>query len=59
MNNNNNNFSIIIRSFLSHDGVIGSKERWWTGKKEFDFLIDNENEEVISFFFLSFLLMNS
>ena len=40
-------FSTIIRSFLSHDGVIGGKERWWSGNKDFDFLIDNENEEVL------------
>ena len=28
----------ILRALLSSDGVVGSKERWWTGNKAFDFL---------------------
>jgi hypothetical protein len=33
-----------LREFLSHDGVVGGKKRWWAGKKEFDF----QNNEIDS-----------
>ena len=40
------NFVRILRGFLSHDGVVGGKERWWAGKKQFDFLCNNEINET-------------
>jgi hypothetical protein len=49
------NFSSILRGFLSHDGVVGAKERWWAGNKDFDFLTDGD-EEVCSCNYLSSLL---
>jgi hypothetical protein len=39
-------FSSILRGFLTHGGVVGAKERWWAGNKDFDFLTDGDEEEV-------------
>jgi hypothetical protein len=44
----NSEFVDILRGFLSHDGVVGGKDRWWTNKKEFDFLCDGDDEERVS-----------
>lgn len=32
-----------LRRFLCHDGVVGSSERWWSGKKGFDFLTKTQS----------------
>jgi hypothetical protein len=38
MSNPSSAYIETLRSFLCFDGVIGSTERWWSGKKGFDFL---------------------
>ena len=30
-----------IRAILSADGLVGSRERWWSGSKAFDFMQSN------------------
>ena len=40
-------FVDILRGFLSHDGVVGGKDRWWTNSKEFDFLCDGDENEGV------------
>ena len=39
-----------IRAILSADGLVGSRERWWSGSKAFDFmqsnLLDGDGDEL-------------
>jgi hypothetical protein len=48
-------FSSVLRGFLSHDGVVGAKERWWAGNKDFDFLTDGDEEVCCKFPLLKIL----
>ena len=42
-------FVSILRGFLSHDGAVGGKDRWWTNSKEFDFLCDGDEKDGVNF----------
>lgn len=39
-----------LRMFLCPDGVVGSSNRWWSGKKDFDFLqIEESSSSQVRF----------